>query len=667
MTITKPIIQRTTAPPTSAAGIVAASVRGLTPLMIGLILAGCSSPPQSIVERTLEHRETTERRARVEQGPTMADQAGPVPRGSQASADQAARAQAVPAVVRRSSKPWLGSTMVPATSEDRLPSVFGEEFSLDFSDLSEGGRVSLPVVAVRISKLSGVPVRVSADVFNVSRTGGGSAGSSGPVGAGGAGGMGTSAGSAIPLGGAPMRITPGMPVPMNAVSQTQTFTPGKAGLGGNSMAPSGAGSGAPMARTAGASGVVREPVPPSGVLSQMDPITVNSVEMRWRGSLTGYLNMLTDSLGLAWEYRDNTVVISRFVQELHEIAAFQGGTKFQMSSSGTGGGAGGGAGASNAAAASMDVSESGESDPMQSIEKTIREMLADSPGSSVTRTDGSGRLMVKATREMQSRVRDYIRTENIALRRQATIQFDLYSIILEEGDQRGVNWSLILRKAGEGATLALGVPSALASSLTGTAAVNVLPNVEGNKLSELLGNSALFLQMLNQQGFNAQHRPISMLTMNRQWGRISRNSTEYYLSETTPGPASTTGVGAPGLKTDKVTTGDQILAMPQIMDDSTILLKFGISLSDLLGLFDVSVGQGNLQQKIQAPKVSAVNAQFPVSVRPGEVVVVTGLSRTVAISDNQRLVEGASLATGGARKTSLKREHFIVFVRPTLM
>jgi type IVB pilus formation R64 PilN family outer membrane protein len=660
--ITRLIIQPQTAPDASHAGMRAASIKGLTTLMIGLVLAGCSSPPKSIIERTLEQRETAERRARVEQGPTLADQAGPAPRGSQASADLAARAQAAPAVVRRSSKPWLGSTMVPATSEDKLPSVFEEQFSLDFSDLSAGGRVSLSVVAVRISKLSGVPVRVSADVFNVSRTG---AGSGGGAVQGTSGGMGNSAGNSIPLGGAPMR--PGMPIPMNAVSQNQAFTPGQPGLAGNTMAPNGAGSGLPMARPAGASGAVRELAPPSEALSQMEPVTVNSVEMRWKGSLTGYLNMLTDSLGLAWEYRDNTVVISRFVQELHEIVAFQGGTKFQMSSSGSGNAAGGGAGASNAASASMDVSESGESDPMQSIEKTIREMLADSPGSSVTRTDGSGRLMVKATREMQSRVRDYIRTENIALRRQATIQFDLYSVILEEGDQRGVNWSLILRKAGESATMGLGVPSTLSSSLTATAVVNVIPNVENNKLSELLGNSSLFLQMLNQQGFNAQHRPISMLTMNRQWARISRNSTEYYLSETTPGPASTTGVGAPGLKTDRITTGDQILAMPQIMDDHTILLKFGISLSDLLGLFDVSVGQGNLQQKVQAPKVSAVNAQFPVSVRPGEVVVVTGLSRTVAISDNQRLLEGASLATGGTRKNSLKREHFIVFVRPTLM
>jgi hypothetical protein len=107
--------------------------------------------------------------------------------------------------------------------------------------------------------------------------------------------------------------------------------------------------------------------------------------------------------------------------------------------------------------------------------------------------------------------------------------------------------------------------------------------------------------------------------------------------------------------------------MPQILADNTILLKFGISLSDLLGLFDVAVGAGNQQQKVQAPKVSAINAQFPVAIRPGEVVVVTGLSRTSAVNDDQRLAEGAPLIAGGTRKSQIKREHFIVFVRPTLM
>jgi hypothetical protein len=172
---------------------------------------------------------------------------------------------------------------------------------------------------------------------------------------------------------------------------------------------------------------------------------------------------------------------------------------------------------------------------------------------------------------------------------------------------------------------------------------------------------------MNASGYAAQHRPVSLLALNRQWGRISRLSTDYYLSETTPGPASSTGVGAPGLKTDKVTTGDQYVAMPQILDDNTILLKFGMSLSDLLGMFDVSVGTGAQQQKVQAPKLTAINAQFPVALRPGEAVAVTGLSRLVSSTANRRLAENASILMGGSDTITYKREHFIVFIRPVLL
>lgn len=616
-----------------------------------LVLAGCSA--SGTADRVKAQRDDVERKSGAikQQTTSLPDQATSRLRGSAESAEALAVEQRAMPVLRRSAKPWIGATMVPVTSEDKLPSVFGEAFVLDFTDLGTGGGVSLQVVAARLSRLSGVPVRLAADVFSSSRAGG-AAGMPGPS-----------------PGPAPVRVTPGsaigtaaMPIPMNAVPlnsapQAQSSVP---------SAPAGA---PPMARPAGASGSIASRPAQGAVepLSQVEPMTLSNIEMRWSGTLAGYLNMLTDTLGLAWEYRDNTVVISRFVQETHEIVAFHGATRYQMSTAGTGSASGGAGGASNAASASMEVSEAGESDPMTSIEKTIREMLADAPGSAVSRTDGSGRLMVKAPREKQALVRDYVRGENAALRRQATLQFDLYSITTDENDQRGVNWSLILKKAGESATTSFGVVGGLSSAQVATTVVSILPNVQDNKLSELLGNSSVFLQMLNQQGFNAQHRPVSMLMLNRQWGRISRNSTEYYLSETTPGPASTTGVGAPGLKTDRITTGDQILAMTHIMDDNTILLKFGISLSDLLGLFDVSVGQGNLQQKVQAPKISAVNAQFPVAVKPGEVVVVTGLSRTIATSDNTRLAEGAPLAAGGARKSQFKREHFIVFIRPTLM
>jgi type II secretory pathway component GspD/PulD (secretin) len=264
-------------------------------------------------------------------------------------------------------------------------------------------------------------------------------------------------------------------------------------------------------------------------------------------------------------------------------------------------------------------------------------------------------------------VRDFVKSENSAMRRQAQIQFDVYSVTVDESDEHGIDWTAALASLKHPALrIAGGAPATLAGATAGNVAISILGG-QGGDLSNALGNSRMIVQALSANGYSAQHRPVSLLALNRQWARVSRLGTEYYLSETTPGPASSTGVGAPGLKTDKVTTGDRYVAMPQILDDNTIMLKFDMSLSDLLGLFDVTVGTGATAQKIQAPKLTAVSAQMPVALRPGEVVAITGLSRVVVSNDSRRLSEGAPIGLGGSQKMSTKREHFLIFIRPVIL
>ena len=595
----------------------------LTALAAAALLAACSTPQTKL--RADEQFEVTQRRAAIASGAKpLAEQADANVLGGALRADAMAASQRQRPVARRADKPFIGSQMVPVTDEDRLPPIFGQVFTLDFSDAADAatGGVSITVMAARLSKLTGVPVRVQTDVF-------GDAGKrSSPT---------------------MMPIVP--PQPMGSTAPSPVLVNGGAGGAATLGSP-------------------RPPAVAPNVgqaVSAAEPIGLNNVEMRHSGTLSSYLNNVTDRLGLAWEYRDNTVVIIRFVNEVHEIETFGGAQDYAMSSSGSGGGQGGVGGASNAAAATMDVRERGSQDAVTGIEKAIASMLLEAPGSSVTRVDGSGRLMVKTSRELQSRIREFVRSENVSMRRQAQIQFDIYSIITDDGDERGINWGTVLQKAGESVRMAFYSPPSLATASSSIASIAVLPNVPGNRLSEFLADSSLMVQALSAQGYSAQHRQVPLIALNRQWSRLNKLSTEYYLAETTPGPATSTGVGAPGLKTDKVTTGDQYVAMPQILNDNTVLLKFGMSLSDLLGLFDVSVGSGSTAQKVQAPRIQAINIQFPVALRPGEIAAITGLSRRVASEDTRRIAESTPIGLGGSRKVGVKTEHFIVFVRPILL
>jgi type IVB pilus formation R64 PilN family outer membrane protein len=598
------------------------------------LVAGCASP--SLSEKVETKLVVAQRQADRMTKPTLADQAGEAPVGSNAHADKLAAGQRAMPTLRRANSSWIGSRMVPVTQEDRLPEVFKEPRTLNFDE--SRGQLSLATVAARLTRMTGVPVRIQPDVYE----GGGESGGS----------------SQRPQ--APVRLPrTGEPIPANnALPSPAMLTPATSMAAGG-MSP------AMQHAALRAEAREREKDDPAAV-SVARPITVDAVEMRWQGTLIGYLNHLTDRLGLAWEYRDGAVVIMRFVSEMHEVAAMPGQSAFSF---GSGGSASGSSTAGTAASAQIDVQEKGALDAIASIEKAVQQMITSVPGSTITRTDGSGRFLVKTSREMQAQVRDFLQQENGAMRRQAQIQFDVYSVRTSHADEMGVDWSVLFNSLTQRYNMQLLSPTTLTSTLAGGLTFNVLaPTGPGAPdLNQRFGNSQALISALASVGDSVQHRPVSLLAINRMWARTSQLKTTGYLAETTPGPATSTGVGAPGLKTSTVTTGDSYAVMPQILQDNTVLLKFGMSLSDLIGLFDVTVGSGASFQKVQTPDVAAVNQQGTVVLKPGEVMVITGLSRLVASTDKRTLTEDLPVVAGGSRKRQDQREHFIIFVRPVIL
>lgn len=574
-----------------------------------LLLAGCAIP--SLSERVADdHAHRARNVAPVLGGASISAEASVDVPGGAVDADRRAREQASHVVLRRSTRPWVASVSVPMGSDEKLPSVFQEPVRLSFNDLGTGGKVGLRTVAERISAVTGVPVRVKPDVFSDV------AGASRPAGVGHLG----------PAGGA---NTPASNAAMS------------------SRAPSPAASRAPE---------------------------LHSVAMRWNGSLEGFLNHVTDLTNLSWEYRDGVVVIERFRTEFFEIATLDGETQYAMGltasdqgSTGNSGGMGssGGMSTSNGSA---DVSEKGRAATVPTLISTVNQIVASVPGSSVVRADGSGRIAVTTTKEAMTKVRDFIRAENESMLRQAQIQFDIYSVRRDENDERGIEWGLLIQSVAKALRMGIVSPTTLASEAAGTVNFTVLGSPpSSNDLSRIAGGSTAVLQMLNQYGNSTQHRPVSLLTLNRQWARKASLGSKAYVSETVPGAASTLGAGAPGLKTATVTTGDRYLAQPYIMDNHTVVLKFGVGLSSLVQIANFTSGTGPTQQTVQTPEISNLIDQSTVALKAGQLLVITGLSRIVTNDDTRRLTEDAPWAAGGSRKLARQREDFVIFVRPTIL
>lgn len=532
--------------------------------------------------------------------------------GTQKFALEAAEAAKSAKVAKRSAGSWVGARTVSVQSDSVLPAVFYETWDFNFDDVS---RPSLNIVAERMTRLTGVTVRISADVFNATPTSAAATGAGNQAAAQVLAAIKQAQAAALPAG------SPGQILPSGTVQ--------------GEVSPKG------------------EPGVANYVQSYVQPLTsLTAVEMRWNGTMVSYLDYITARLNLSWSYRDGVVLIERYVTESFELAAFGGSQNYKMSLTGAAAAGNGGA--------TMDVTEDGSIEFLNAIKAAVDQLVKPTNGSTVMNL-ATGRITVTATKDAMSRVRDMVRIEGASLTRQAQIQFDVYSVTSNRSDEQGVDWSVIFSRLSEAWGATLTAPTSLASSAAGSLGVKVLTGVTGNTSSIEFGGSGAVLKLLNEHGSNAKVRPITMIALNRQWARKTNLANNTYVSETTTSSTSSGTTG--GQKTAVVTTGDKVLVQPAILDDGKIMLKFGLSLTELLSLLSVTSGSGASSSTVQTPNTAGVDDQATVSLLPGQAMVVTGLSRRTADSKLRTLGESVGVGAGGSQSQSFKREEFMLVVR----
>ena len=578
------------------------------------VIAGCAASGQIAKDGGVVRDQASAVNKGTRQDPMAFNDASP---GSPANADaRAAFAQNMP-VARRAKRAWIGARMMAVQSDAVLPPIFSESFKMNFDDRASGGRVSIAVIAERLSRLTHVPVRIKSDVY--AQLPGSTPAAAAPV--------------VQPMGIGPL---PGVALPP---------------LGGKLT---------PVA------GMLAMPVQNAFQPDFRQPVTdVNSLEMQWNGSLASFLDHVTGRLNLSWSYREGVVVIERYITENFELAAFVGTQDFKMTTGSTSSGQAGSQGNTGGANTAMDVSESGKIEILESLRKSIEAMVKPS-GGDVLLSEGSGRFTVTATRDVMSRVREVLRHEDASMMRQAHIQFDIYSVTTSNSDERGVDWTVVMNNVAKTWGATIKSPTTLGSNLGGSLGYSILAPAADQTPTETqsrFGTSTAMLKLLHTMSDTAQYRPVSMIAMNRQWARKTNLKSDGYLSETTPATASAAGSGAPGLKTSSIITGDKIMVQPAILDNGAILLKFGISLTELLSLFEVTAGTGATFQRVQVPVTSGTDDQTTVRLQPGEAMVVTGLSRRLASGGVRTLTDGAPVAAGGSRTAAYGREDFLIVLR----
>ncbi|HDR9034172.1 TPA: PilN family type IVB pilus formation outer membrane protein [Burkholderia vietnamiensis] len=523
-------------------------------------------------------------------------------------------------VVQRVSGAWLGGRAVPMTSDATLPEIFKRnDFQFQFKD----GPGDLQLLAERLTKLTGIPVRVQPDALMplsafMDKSGGGGGSTSA------AGGASAPATATLP------------PLPSPAAGGSLAAGLSSASYGGRS-----------------------------------DETKYN---MNYVGTLQGFLELTCAKGGLSWDYHDGVITIRRFVTKVLSLKALPGSSGFDASlgregqtQTGTQGGAQGGTsqnsgGYSSNTKIKMDSAYS----VWTSVEGQIKAVKT--PPGRYWISEATGTITVTDTKAAVDEISRIIDHENGLLTRQIVMRVEVLSVKLTSGQQYGIDWNVVFNKVTNMVPWALSFtsPTSLVSTTAGSLGASVLTPTSGSP-SAWSGSKAMF-NALQDYGRVKVVTTANAMTVNRQPVPVAITQQTGYLAEITPAPAGATGNvgGTPGLTPGTVTTGFMLNLLPTILDSNSILLQFSMGISSLDSLDKQTSGSGSNQNSIQTPTISSTDFLQKVALRPGDTLVLSGYEREQGQYDKRTLTDKAPVGLGGSFNGSTNREAVVILVTPVV-
>ncbi|KVO15198.1 PilN family type IVB pilus formation outer membrane protein [Burkholderia ubonensis] len=531
-------------------------------------------------------------------------------------------------VVQRVSGAWLGGRAVPMTADATLPEIFKRnDFQFQFKD----GPGDLQLLAERLTKLTGIPVRVQPDALMplsafMDKLGGGGGSASATSG-----------------GGASTPATV-QPVPSATLPPLPSPAAGGSLAAGLSSAPNG---------------------------GRADETKYN---MNYVGTLQGFLELTCAKGGLSWDYHDGVITIRRFVTKVLSLKALPGSSGFDASlgregqtQTGTQGGAQSSTsqtsgGYSSNTKIKMDSAYS----VWTSIEGQIKAVKT--PPGRYWISEATGSVTVTDTKAAVDEISRIIDHENALLTRQIVMRVEVLSVKLTSAQQYGIDWNVVFNKVTNMVPWALSFtsPTSLVSTTAGSLGASVLTPTSGSP-SAWSGSKAMF-NALQGYGRVKVVTTANAMTVNRQPVPVAITQQTGYLAEVTPAPAGASGNvgGTPGLTPGTVTTGFMLNLLPTILDSNSILLQFSMGISSLDSLDKQTSGTGNNQNSIQTPTISSTDFLQKVALRPGDTLVLSGYEREQGQYDKRTLTDKAPVGLGGSFNGSTDREAVVILVTPVV-
>lgn len=380
------------------------------------------------------------------------------------------------------------------------------------------------------------------------------------------------------------------------------------------------------------------------------------------GPLSSLLNEISAYFGITWKYVNTNggkIVFYRNITRTYTIQALplklamSAGLSQGMNSSvqGTGTSSSAATGGNNQTT-SADASISVWDD----IENSVRVILSSSGTGGWMSTSRSTRtISVTAPAEVMDKVQNFINTQNSILSKQVNISVQVLSVQLSASDALSVDMKGMFNKITVGAVGALG-PAADA----------------GQQIAFANKKSSFFIQELSKIGKVEVTTNTNIMTLNGIPAPIQVAHTRGYVAEVQTMVTSTSSSSDSNSQTTltpgSVTFGFNMMLLPEVSEDnSSVLLHFGSSLSDLNGSKDGFDEFESGNQKVQLVNVISRNFQQEAMVPNGQSVIISGFQQTNSNSSKEGTGKPSFIGLGGKQSGSETKTMIVIIVTPVVL
>jgi Flp pilus assembly secretin CpaC len=383
--------------------------------------------------------------------------------------------------------------------------------------------------------------------------------------------------------------------------------------------------------------------------------TVNAymIKISYSGTIDGLMTTIASKLNARWRYdaEEKKVVIYKYVDDQFYIPSIPGSSKSVASLNDT----------------VSDSNRQAEFSVNTNLWDTIREnmkvFIDDGDGGYFSLSESTGTLSVRTTPEAMKRVKAYIDDVKKSLRSQVLLDVQIYSVNMEDSENREVNFQTLLESNGWGATLAAGAES----TLTGPTSfiLNTLrdsPNVGPGAAFNIKEGSTGMINILNKAGKTNLLQSVPMRTINNQPVAVSATVTDSYLSKSEVTTDPTTGVQNTSLTTEKNKVGLSLNVLPTLDENGRdLMLQVAFSLSDIINYRTFETIDGS---KSITPVINSRDFIDKVWLKSGQTLMLTGFELNKAEENDSSPFGSGAWYAGGAKNKKITKEKLVIVITP---